>query len=57
MGSAEDHPLGRLAGYPDEPIVRMRMVRDGKTVVVVELSPAGEGGWLVSGATGCAGFE
>jgi hypothetical protein len=45
------------AGYPAEPTVRVRMVRDGKTVVVVDLSPANGGGWLVGSGSGCAGFE
>jgi hypothetical protein len=45
------------AGYPEEASVRVRMVRDGETVVVVELSPANGGGWLVGSVSGCAGFE
>jgi hypothetical protein len=45
------------AGYPDEGNVRVRMVRNGEVVVLLTLFAAPAGGWLVSGADGCAAFE
>jgi hypothetical protein len=45
------------AGYPDEPGARVRMVRDGTTVVVATLTGSSEQGWLIGSASGCAGFE
>jgi hypothetical protein len=55
--SAEPDDLVERAGYPEEAWVRMRIVHDGKTVVVATLWPGDGGGWFVDSARGCAGFE
>jgi hypothetical protein len=42
------------AGYPDTDAVRVRIVRDGEPIAVVELIDDGTGKWLVSMVTGCS---
>jgi hypothetical protein len=46
-----------LAGYPDTDTVRVRMVRDGEPIAVVDLVDDGTGKWLVSMVTGCSTLE
>ena len=45
------------AGYPDTDTVRVRMVRDGEPIAVVDLIDDGTGKWLVSMVTGCSSLE
>ncbi|MCY4085391.1 MAG: hypothetical protein OXG37_00525 [Actinomycetia bacterium] len=44
------------AGNPDALPTLVRMVRDGKAVLVAGLTELSDGGWLVDSLTGCAGF-
>jgi hypothetical protein len=45
------------AGYPGTDAVRVRMVRDGEPIAVVDLIDDGTGKWLVSMITGCSSLE
>lgn len=45
------------AGYPETTTVRVRMVRDGEPIAVVDLTDDGTGKWLVSMVTGCSELE
>jgi hypothetical protein len=45
------------AGYPDTDTARVRMVRDGEPIAVVDLVDDGTGKWLVSMVTGCSSLE
>lgn len=45
------------AGYPDTDTARVRMVRDGEPIAVVDLIDDGTGKWLVSMVTGCSSLE
>ncbi len=45
------------AGYPDTDTVRVRAVRDGEPIAVVDLIDDGTGKWLVSQVTGCSSLE
>jgi hypothetical protein len=45
------------AGYPDTDTTRVRMVRDGEPIAVVDLIDDGTGKWLVSMVTGCTFLE
>jgi hypothetical protein len=49
--------LVERAGYPEEAKARVRMVRDGETVVVLTLWEPSKDNWLFESASGCAGFE
>ncbi len=42
------------AGYPDTDTARVRMVRDGEPIAIVDLIDDGTGKWLVSMVTGCS---
>jgi hypothetical protein len=45
------------AGYPETETARVRMVRDGEPIAVVDLIDDGNGKWLVSMVTGCSSLE
>lgn len=45
------------AGYPDTDTARVRMVRDGEPIAVVDLIDDGTGKWLVSMVTSCSSLE
>lgn len=45
------------AGYPDTDTARVRMVRDGEPIAVVDLIDDGTGKWLESMVTGCSSLE
>jgi hypothetical protein len=45
------------AGYPDADVARVRVVRAGETVAVVDLIDDGSGKWLVSMVTGCSSLQ
>jgi hypothetical protein len=45
------------AGYPDTDTARVRMVRDGEPIAVVDLVDDGTGKWLLSMVTGCSSLE
>lgn len=45
------------AGYPDTDTTRVRMVRGGEPIAVVDLIDDGTGKWLVSMVTGCSSLE
>ena len=45
------------AGYPETDTVRVRAVRDGEPIAVVDLIDDGAGKWLVSQVTGCSSLE
>jgi hypothetical protein len=45
------------AGYPDTDTTRVRMMRDGEPIAVVDLLDDGTGKWLVSMVTGCSSLE
>ncbi len=45
------------AGYPGTETARVRMVRDGEPIAVVDLLDDGTGKWLVSMVTGCSTLE
>jgi len=45
------------AGYPETETARVRMVRDGEPIAVVDLLDDGTGKWLVSMVTGCSTLE
>jgi hypothetical protein len=45
------------AGYPDTDTARVRMVRDGEPIAIVDLIDDGTGKWLVSMVTGCSSLE
>ena len=45
------------AGYPDTDTARVRMVRDGEPIAVVDLIDDGTGKWLESMVTGCRSLE
>lgn len=45
------------AGYPDMDTVKVRIVRDGEPIAVVDLIDDGTGKWLVSMVTGCSSLE
>jgi hypothetical protein len=52
-GLEPDDVLER-AGYPDAEVVRVRLVRDGEALAVVDLLDDGTGKWLESMVTGCS---
>jgi len=45
------------AGYPDTDVVKVRLVRAGEQLAVVDLIDDGTGKWLVSTVTGCSSLE
>jgi hypothetical protein len=45
------------AGYPETETARVRMVRDGEPIAIVDLIDDGSGKWLVSMVTGCSSLE
>jgi hypothetical protein len=45
------------AGYPEAEVPRVRLVRDGEPLAVVDLIDDGEGKWLVGTVTGCSSLE
>jgi hypothetical protein len=45
------------AGYPETETARVRMVRDGEPIAIVDLIDDGNGKWLVSMVTGCSTLE
>jgi hypothetical protein len=45
------------AGYPETDTTRVRMVRDGEPIAVVDLIDDGTGKWLVTMVTGCSSLE
>ena len=45
------------AGYPETDTVRVRVVRDGEPIAVIDLIDDGTGKWLVSMVTGCSSLE
>jgi hypothetical protein len=45
------------AGYPETETARVRMVRDGEPIAIVDLIDDGTGKWLVSMVTGCSSLE
>jgi len=45
------------AGYPETETARVRMLRDGEPIAVVDLIDDGTGKWLVSMVTGCSSLE
>jgi hypothetical protein len=45
------------AGYPDTDVVRVRVVRDGDVIAVVDLNDDGTGKWLYTGVTACTFLE
>jgi len=42
------------AGYPETETARVRMLRDGEPIAIVDLIDDGTGKWLVSMVTGCS---
>jgi hypothetical protein len=52
-GLEPDDVLER-AGYPDAQVVRVRLVRDGEPLAIVDLLDDGTGKWLESMVTGCS---
>ena len=53
----EPDDIFERAGYPDTDTSRVRMVRDGEPIAVVDLIDDGTGKWLVSMVTGCSSLE
>ena len=53
----EPHDTFERAGYPETETARVRMVRDGEPIAVVDLIDDGSGKWLVSMVTGCSSLE
>jgi hypothetical protein len=45
------------AGYPDAEVARVRLVRDGEPLAVVDLVDDGTGKWLETMVTGCSSLE
>ena len=45
------------AGYPEAEVPKVRLVRDGEPLAVVDLLDDGSGKWLVSTVTGCSSLE
>ena len=45
------------AGYPEAEVQKVRLVRDGEPLAVVDLLDDGSGKWLVSTVTGCSSLE
>jgi len=45
------------AGYPETETARVRMLRDGEPIAIVDLIDDGTGKWLVSMVTGCSSLE
>jgi hypothetical protein len=45
------------AGYPEAEVPKVRLVRDGAPLAVVDLIDDGKGKWLVSTVTGCSSLE
>ena len=45
------------AGYPDAETVRVRLVRNGENLAVIDLMDDGTGKWLVGMVTGCSILE
>lgn len=45
------------AGYPEAETQRVRLVREGETLAVVDLFDDGAGRWLVGGVNGCSTLE
>ena len=66
QGSPEDVAAAELRGLrPDDEVRRVQypeqerpvvgVIREGRTIVTVDLSPGEGSGWLVDGGTGCVG--
>jgi hypothetical protein len=55
--SIEPDDVFERAGYPETDTVRVRAVRDGEPIMVVDLIDDGTGKWLVSQVTGCSSLE
>lgn len=53
----EPDDVFELAGYPEAEVARVRLVRDGEPLAVVDLVDDGGGKWLVSTVTGCSSLE
>ena len=45
------------AGYPEAEVAKVRLVRNGEPLAVVDLVDDGDGKWLVSTVTGCTSLE
>lgn len=45
------------AGYPEAEVVKVRLVRDGAPLAIVDLVDDGSGKWLVSMVTGCSTLQ
>jgi len=45
------------AGYPEAEVPKVRLVRDGSTLAVVDLLDDGNGKWLASTVTGCSSLQ
>jgi hypothetical protein len=45
------------AGYPEAEVAKVRLVRDGEPLAVVDLLDDGSGTWLVSTVTGCSSLQ
>jgi hypothetical protein len=53
----EETDVFERAGYRGAETARVRMVRDGEPIAVVDLIDDGKGKWLVSMVTGCSTLE
>jgi hypothetical protein len=53
----EESDTFERAGYRGAEIARVRMVRDGEPIAIVDLLDDGNGKWLVSMVTGCSSLE
>ena len=53
----EETDVFERAGYRGAETARVRMVRDGEPIAVVDLIDDGNGKWLVSMVTGCSSLE
>jgi hypothetical protein len=45
------------AGYPEAEVARVRLVREGEPLAVVDLIDDGTGNWLQSMVTGCSSLD
>jgi hypothetical protein len=45
------------AGYPEAEVPKVRLVRDGAPLAVVDMFDDGEGKWLVGTVTGCSSLQ
>jgi hypothetical protein len=55
-GLEPDDVLER-AGYPEAEVARVRLVREGEPLALVDLIDDGTGKWLVSMVTGCSSLD